>query len=79
MDTQVFCYDELSRMTWGGSSGTPACSGAPTPSDTGSLAVTGVSYSASYSYGPLNHLTSGPPGSYSYGDSAHADAATAIG
>ncbi len=40
-DTQVFCYDDLSRLVWAGSSGTPSCSGAPTPSDTGSLAGTG--------------------------------------
>jgi len=79
VDTQVFCYDDLSRLTWAGSRGTPACSGAPTPSDTGSLAGTGAAYSASYSYDPLNHLISSPLGSYSYGDTAHVDAATAIG
>ncbi|HEY7974419.1 MAG TPA: hypothetical protein VID72_03690, partial [Ktedonobacterales bacterium] len=48
VDTQVFCYDDLSRLTWAGSSGTPACSGAPTPSDTGSLSGSSAAYSASY-------------------------------
>lgn len=78
-DTQVFCEDDLSRLTWAGSSGTPACSGAPTPSDTGGLAGTGAQYSAAYAYDAMNWLTSSPLGSYTYGNSAHADAATAIG
>ena len=50
-----------------------------TPSDTISLAGTGAAYSASYSYDTLNRLTSSPLGSYTYGDSAHVDAATSIG
>ncbi len=25
-DNQAFCYDEQNRLTWAGSSGTPACS-----------------------------------------------------
>ena len=79
VDTQVFCYDDLARLTWAGSSGTPGCSGAPTPSDTGSLAGTGAQYSASYAYDSLNRLTNSPLGGYTCGDSAHADAATAIG
>ncbi|HEX9039072.1 MAG TPA: hypothetical protein VF808_18970, partial [Ktedonobacterales bacterium] len=45
-DTQVFCSDDRSRLTWAGSAGTPACSGAPSPSDTGSLVGTGAQYSA---------------------------------
>ena len=79
VDTQVFCYDDLSRLTWAGSSGTPACSGAPTPSDSGSLAGSWAAYSASYVYDVMNRLTSGPLGSYTYGDASHADAATAVG
>ncbi len=48
-------------------------------SDTGNLAGTGAAYSASYSYDSMNRLTSSPLGSYTFGDSAHADAATAVG
>jgi RHS repeat-associated protein len=79
VDTQVFCYDDLSRLVWAGSTGTPSCAGAPTPSDTGSLAGTSAQYAGSYAYDSMNRLTSSPLGNYNYGDSAHADAATAIG
>ena len=78
-DTQVFCEDDLSRLTWAGSTGTPACSGAPTPGDTGGLVGTGAQYSASYTYDSMNRLTSSPLGAYTYGNSAHPDAATNIG
>ncbi len=80
VDTQVFCYDDLARLVWAGSSGTPTCAGASTPSDTGSLAGTGgAAYSARYAYDTLNRLTASPLGGYTYGDTAHPDAATAIG
>ena len=39
----------------------------------------GASYSASYSYDALNRQANEPLGGYSYGDSVHPDAATAIG
>ncbi|HEX8996275.1 MAG TPA: hypothetical protein VF812_09620, partial [Ktedonobacterales bacterium] len=73
-DTQAFCYDEQNRLTWAGASGTPSCGASLTPGT-----LTAAQYSASYSYDPLNRLTSAPLGSYTYGDSAHLDAATAIG
>ncbi|HEX5570137.1 MAG TPA: RHS repeat-associated core domain-containing protein, partial [Ktedonobacterales bacterium] len=78
-DTQAFCYDAQNRLIWAGSSGTAPCGNSVTPGETGSLAGTGASYSASYTYDALNRLTSSPLGSYTYGDSAHEDAATAVG
>jgi len=38
-----------------------------------------VQYTQSFSYDTLNQLTSGPLGSYSYGDAAHLHAATSVG
>jgi hypothetical protein len=73
-DTQVFCYNEQERLTWAGSSGTPTCSSTLTPGS-----FTGATYSASYTYDAANRLRSGPLGNYTYGSSAHVDAATAIG
>jgi YD repeat-containing protein len=73
-DTQAFCYDAQNRLSWAGASGTPPCGATLTP---GSL--TAAQYSASYSYDTLNRLTSAPLGTYSYGDAAHLDAATAVG
>jgi hypothetical protein len=42
-DTQAFCYDAQNRLTWAGSTGTPACSSSVTLGDTGSLAGTSAS------------------------------------
>ena len=72
-DVQKFCYDDLDRLTWSGSVGTAPC-GAFTP---GSL--TAAQYTHTFAYDKLNRLTSGPLGTYTYGDSAHKHAATAIG
>ncbi len=74
-DVQQFCYDEQDRLTWAGSVGTPPCTGtAITP---GSL--TNAEYTQSFAYDTLGRLTSGPLGTYSYGDSHHIHAATSIG
>jgi hypothetical protein len=59
-----------------GLTGTPACSDAPTPSNTDSLAGTGAQYSAAYSYDSMNRLISSPLGAHAYGVSAPPDAAT---
>jgi RHS repeat-associated protein len=74
-DNQAFCYDEQNRLTWAGSVGTPPCTGVPI--STGSL--TSAQYTQSFSYDNLGRLTSGPLGAYTYGDSAHEHAVTAIG
>ncbi|HEY7348348.1 MAG TPA: hypothetical protein VH599_08535 [Ktedonobacterales bacterium] len=74
-DVQQFCYHDQNRLTWAGSVGTPPCTGtAITP---GSL--TTAQYTQSFAYDTLGRLTSGPLGAYTYGDVAHAHAATAIG
>ena len=73
-DHQAFCYDALNRLTWAGATGTPPCGGSLTA---GSL--TSAQYTQSFTYDSMNRLTSGPSGSYTYGDSAHPDAATSIG
>lgn len=74
-DNQAFCYDEQNRLTWAGSTGTPPCTGNPISAGT----LTSAQYSQSFSYDTLGRLTSGPLGSYTYGDGAHVHAATAIG
>ena len=73
-DNQAFCYDNLERLTWAGSTGTPPCGGGLT---SGSL--TSANYTQSFTYDSMDRLTSGPSGSYTYGDSSHPDAATSIG
>jgi RHS repeat-associated protein len=70
-DNQVFCYDDLNRLTWAGSTGTPSCGTSLTP---GSL--TSAAYTASYAYDTNNRLTTGPAGTYTYGNSSHVDALT---
>ncbi len=73
-DNQVFCYDELNRLTWAGSTGTPACSQSLT---SGTLTSQGALYQQAYAYDVDNRLTQGPLGSgYTYGDTTHIDAVT---
>ncbi len=79
-DTQAFCYDELNRLTWAGATGTPSCGGTLTAGT-----LTSAQYTQTFAYDARNRLTSisssgatgASPGSYTYGDSAHLDAATA--
>ena len=73
-DNQAFCYDEQNRLVWAGASGTPSCGASLTA---GSL--TSASYTQTFAYDTLDRLTSGPLGSYTYGDSAHLHAVTSIG
>ena len=73
-DNQVFCYDDQHRLTWAGSAGTPNCGTSLTP---GSLKS--ANYTQTYTYDTLDRLEGGPLGSYTYGDSAHLHAVTAIG
>ena len=45
-DTQQFCYDDLNRLTWSGTNGTPPCSGQSITAGT----LTGAQYQQSDSY-----------------------------
>jgi RHS repeat-associated protein len=79
VDTQAFCYDEQNRLTWAATTGAPPCdTGIVLTGDSGSLATGGANYTATYSYDAANRITSSPLGGYTYGSSAHVDAATAI-
>ncbi len=73
-DNQAFCYDEQNRLVWAGSTGTPSCGASLTA---GSLSS--ANYTQTFTYDKLDRLTSGPLGSYTYGDSAHLHAVTSIG
>jgi RHS repeat-associated protein len=73
-DNQAFCYDEQNRLTWAGAAGTPPCGVSLTPGT-----LTAAQYTHSFAYDNLGRLTSGPAGSYTYGNTAHLHAATAIG
>ena len=73
-DNQAFCYDEQNRLIWAGSTGTPSCGASLTA---GSLSA--ASYTQTFAYDTLDRLTSGPLGSYTYGDAAHLHAVTSIG
>ncbi|HZO72142.1 MAG TPA: RHS repeat-associated core domain-containing protein [Ktedonobacteraceae bacterium] len=69
-DHQMFCYDEMNRLTWAGSTGTAPC---------GTLTagtLTAANYQQSYAFDTLNRLTTGPSGSQTYGDPNHLDAVT---
>ena len=74
-ENEAFCYDALSRLVWAGNSGTPSggdhCMSAPSNSGMGS-------YLQAYRYDSLDRLTSGPAGSYTYGDSTHPHAVTGL-
>ncbi|HEU5383534.1 MAG TPA: RHS repeat-associated core domain-containing protein [Ktedonobacteraceae bacterium] len=71
-DTQQFCYDSLNRLTWAGTSGIPPCSGASFSAGT----LTSAQYQQSDAYNVDNGLTSGPNGTYTYGESSHPHALT---
>jgi YD repeat-containing protein len=71
-DTQQFCYDDLSRLTWSGTNGTPPCSGTSITAGT----LTGAQYQQSNSYNVDGGLVSGPGGSSTYGESNHPHAVT---
>jgi YD repeat-containing protein len=74
-DNQSFCYDEQDRLTWASSAtATPPCGGTNTAGTLGA-----AQYTQSFAYDVMGRLTSGPLGSYTYGSSAHAHAATSIG
>ncbi|GCF08613.1 hypothetical protein KDI_21770 [Dictyobacter arantiisoli] len=69
-DNQMYCYDELNRTTWAGSTGTAPC---------GTLTagtLTAANYQQSYVFDTLNRLTTGPSGSETYGDPNHLNAVT---
>jgi RHS repeat-associated protein len=74
-DAQAFCYDEQNRLQWASSqSGSVPCGGSL---NAGTL--TSAQYTATYAYDLLDRLHITPTGTYSYGDSRHLDAVTAIG
>lgn len=73
-DNQAFCYDDQNRLVWAGSTGTPSCGASLTA---GSLSS--ANYTQTFAYDTLDRLTSGPLGSYTYGDSAHLHGVTSIG
>jgi RHS repeat-associated protein len=70
-DVQAFCYDALNRLTWAGASGTPPCG-----STLNAGTLTAAQYQQGYSYDAEGRLTTGPAGSYTYGESAHPHAVT---
>ncbi len=74
-DNQAFCYDEQNRLTWAGSAGTPPCTGTAIPPGT----LTSAQYTHTYTYDTLGRLTSGPLGTYTYGNSAHLHAVSNAG
>ncbi len=71
-DTQQFCYDDLDRLTWAGTNGTPPCASQAITAGT----LTAAQYQQNYSYNVESGLTTGPAGSYTYGNSSHPHAVT---
>src|SRR5258708_17681711 len=74
-DNEAFCYDEQDGLTWGGSAGTPPCTGTAVGAGT----LSAAQYTQSYTYDVMGRLVTGPLGSYSYGSGAHVHAATGGG
>ncbi|HKT03554.1 MAG TPA: RHS repeat-associated core domain-containing protein [Rugosimonospora sp.] len=74
-DRQQFCYDDQYRLTWAGSTGTPACTGTAITATT----LSAGAYNQAYTYDVMDRLTSGPLGAYQYTDPAHPDAPTQVG
>jgi RHS repeat-associated protein len=75
-DVERFCYDEQNRLTFAhadSNASPPACQ----IGTSGTL--TSAQYSQTFTYDVLDRLTSGPAGSYTYGDAAHKHAATQVG
>jgi RHS repeat-associated protein len=70
-DNQRFCYDDLNRLVWAGTMGTPSCGGTVTAGT-----LTSAQYTATFSYDTLNRITGGTLGTLTFGDSAHLHAAT---
>ena len=66
----------MNRLVWAGNSGTPTggdhCGNAPS-------GTTLSPYQQSFSYDSLDRMTSGPAGSFTYGDINHVHAATSLG
>jgi RHS repeat-associated protein len=76
-DNQTFCYDEQDRLTWAASTTT---TNSPCGNNNTAGTLTAAQYSPqTFTYDVLGRLTSGPLGTYTYGDPAHVHAATAIG
>jgi RHS repeat-associated protein len=74
-DNQSFCYDEQDRLTWAGATGTPPCTGTAIGGGT----LSAAQYAQSFTYDAMGRLTSGPLGTYAYGDPAHVHGATGAG
>jgi RHS repeat-associated protein len=74
-DNQVFCYDEQDRLVGAGHQCSYAGGGLVATDGT----LTAAIYTQTFAYDVMGRLTSGPLGTYSYGNSAHIHAATGIG
>jgi hypothetical protein len=74
-DNQAFCYDEQDRLTWAGAIGTPPCTGMAISGGT----LSAAQYTQSFTYDVMGRQTSGPQGTYAYGDPAHVHGATGAG
>jgi RHS repeat-associated protein len=74
-DIQVFCYDEQDRVVGAGLSCSYNGLGLATFGGT----LTAGHYTQSFTYDAMGRLTSGPQGTYAYGDPAHVHGATGAG
>jgi hypothetical protein len=66
-DTQQFCYDDLNRLIWSGTNGTPPCTGTSINAGT----IVAAQYQQTDAYDVNGRLTTGPAGTYTYGNSSH--------